>query len=119
MTLKSGSVGCEYAADYFYDFYDALGLAVEYHEWSPSHAPNVIATLEGAVNPDNVYIMIGHLDDLPQFGPAPGADDNASGSVYQLAAAEAMSCYAFKNSGKGTTTCSASVAGAHLPRSFC
>jgi hypothetical protein len=99
-TRYTTAQGCEDAADYCYGVYEALGLEVEYQDWSTSHAPNVIASLKGAVNPDDVYIMIGHLDDLPQFGPAPGADDNASGSVYQLAAAEAMSCYTFKNTVK-------------------
>jgi Zn-dependent M28 family amino/carboxypeptidase len=99
-TRYTTALGCEDAAAYCYDFYDALGIDVQYHDWSTTHAPNVVASIEGAVNPDDVYIMIGHLDDLPQFGPAPGADDNASGSIYQLAAAEAMSCYSFKNTVK-------------------
>jgi hypothetical protein len=99
-TRYTTSQGCFDASDYCYDFYQALGLDVEYQDYNPPHAPNVIATIEGAVNPENVYIMLGHLDDLPQFGPAPGADDNGSGSVYLLASAEAMSCYAFRNTVK-------------------
>jgi hypothetical protein len=68
--------------------------------WSAGHAPNAIGTREGAIDPSKVYIVIGHLDDLPSSGPAPGADDNASGSVNVLENARAMNCWAFRNTVK-------------------
>jgi hypothetical protein len=43
---------------------------------------NVIATNTGNVNPNNVYIIGGHYDDITNVDPmnyAPGADDDASG----------------------------------------
>jgi len=43
---------------------------------------NVIATLQGMVNPQNIYITGGHYDCYTNFDPmivAPGADDDASG----------------------------------------
>lgn len=92
--------GCADAADYCHDHLAGLGLDVEYHVYSTSHAPNVVGTISGAVNPDDIYVVLGHLDDLPDAGVAPGADDNASGSVNVLAAAQAMSCYAFENTVK-------------------
>jgi subtilisin-like proprotein convertase family protein len=93
--------GCDDAAAYCYGLHEGLGLDVEYDYWSSgSDAPNVIATQEGALYPDDVYIVIGHLDDLPTTPPAPGADDNASGTVIVLEAARVMSCYAFESTVK-------------------
>lgn len=89
--------GCRDAADYCYETYGSLGLPAEYHDWNPSHAPNVIGEMAGAVHPERIYIVVGHLDDLPSSGPAPGADDNASGSVNVLESARVMSCWATKN----------------------
>ena len=40
---------------------------------------------------------------MPMWGPAPGADDNASGSVTVLEAARSMSCYAFESTVKYIT----------------
>ena len=44
-------------------------------------------------NPGDIYIIGAHLDDMPSSGAAPGADDNASGSVATLIAADIMSQY--------------------------
>ena len=100
-TRYSTHQGCHDAATYCYNLHEGLGLSVEYDNWSTGpDAPNVIATQEGALYPDDVYIVIGHLDDLPTSPPAPGADDNASGSVTVLEAARVMSCYAFESTVK-------------------
>jgi subtilisin-like proprotein convertase family protein len=99
-TRYSTHQGCFDAADYCYDYHDGLGLSVAYQEWSTSHAPNVIATQTGALYPDDIYIVLGHLDDLPMSGLAPGADDNGTGSVTVLEAARVMSCYAFESTVK-------------------
>ncbi len=72
-----------------------LGLDTEYQHYSSTYADNVVGTLVGATEPDQVYIAIGHIDDLPSSGSAPGADDNASGTAMVTAAAEAMACYHF------------------------
>jgi len=94
-TRNSQSQGCVDAADYVHDLFSTLGLATEYQHHTGGHADNVIATLPGVTEPDKVYIAIGHLDDMPSSGPAPGADDNASGTAMVTAAAEAMACYRF------------------------
>jgi hypothetical protein len=99
-TRYSPHQGCTDAATYCYDLYQGLGLPAEYQTYSGSHAPNVIATQTGVLYPDDVYIIIGHLDDLPVNPPAPGADDNASGSVTVLEAARVMSCYAVESTVK-------------------
>jgi hypothetical protein len=99
-TRFSTSQGCRDAASYCAEHYGALGLPHEYQDWSASHAPNVIATQLGALYPDDVYIIEGHLDDLPSTGAAPGADDNASGSVTVLEAAKVLACYGLKSTVK-------------------
>ncbi|MBP7146922.1 MAG: M28 family peptidase [Acidobacteria bacterium] len=96
-TRYSTSQGCRDAAAYCRDTFLSLGLGAELQTWSANHAPNAIGTRVGAINPDEVYIVIGHLDDLPSSGPAPGADDNASGTVNVLESARAMNCWAYKN----------------------
>lgn len=48
---------------------------------------NVIATLTGIVNPNSVYIVGAHYDDITYVDPmikAPGADDDASGVAASL-----------------------------------
>jgi hypothetical protein len=65
-----------------------LGLPVEYHDWHATIPPNVIGQITGQSNPDDIFIIGAHLDDMPSSGPAPGADDNASGSVGVLIAAD-------------------------------
>ncbi|HRQ38077.1 MAG TPA: M28 family peptidase [Chloroflexota bacterium] len=79
----------QYVGEHFTD----LGLAVEYHQWSGSTYPNIIATIPGLSNPDEIYILSAHLDDMPSGSLAPGADDNASGVVGALIAADIFSQY--------------------------
>ncbi len=99
-TRYSSAQGCRDAATYCYNKYVSYGIPAQYQNWSTARAPNVIGTLEGAVNPADVFIVIGHLDDLPSSGSAPGADDNASGSVNVLESARVLGCYAFRNTVK-------------------
>jgi len=96
-TRFSTSVGCQDAATYCHDHYVALGLAADYDDWSVTHAPNVVAEIPGAIDPDGIYILVGHLDDLPSTGVAPGADDNGSGTVTVLEAARTMACWSFRH----------------------
>ncbi len=96
-TRYTTSQGCRDAAAYGLNKFTSYKLAAAYQDWSPTNAPNVIATHEGALDPGNVFIVVGHLDDLPSAGLAPGADDNASGSVVVLEAARVTSCWAHRN----------------------
>jgi PKD repeat protein len=75
------------AAHYLGERYAAQGLDVEYHVWNNTNNPNVIGQYTGLVNPDDIYIIGGHLDDV---NGTPGADDNASGPIAGLVAAEIM-----------------------------
>jgi hypothetical protein len=94
-TRHSSSQGCVDAAAYVHGLFAGAGLVTEYQHHTTGYADNIIGTLPGSVEPDKVYIAIGHLDDLPSSGPAPGADDNASGTAMVTAAAEVMSNYCF------------------------
>ncbi len=68
----------------------ALGLDVDFHVWDNDTNPNVIGEISGLVNPDDIFIIGGHLDAVQG---APGADDNASGSVATMLAADIFSQY--------------------------
>lgn len=81
------------ATQYVGEHMQALGLDVEYHVWNASRPPNVIGERLGSVNPDEVYLITAHLDDMPSGAIAPGADDNASGSVAVLLAADIFTQY--------------------------
>lgn len=72
-----------------------LGYTVEYQTWSKAdhHNRNVIGQRTGLTRPEEVFIIGAHLDDMPRESPAPGADDNASGSAAVLLAADIMSRY--------------------------
>jgi Zn-dependent M28 family amino/carboxypeptidase len=50
----------------------------------------VIGEIPGLVNPDDIFIIGAHIDDVTG---TPGADDNASGSVATLLAADILSQY--------------------------
>lgn len=85
------------AVQYAGEHLAGLGLEVEYHQWSASRPANVIGELPGLVNPDDILIICAHLDDMPSGSLAPGADDNASGSVAVLVAADILSQYTWGN----------------------
>lgn len=77
------------AVDFVGEHLENLGLPVEYHDWHATIPPNVIGQITGQSNPDDIYIIGAHLDDRPSSATyAPGADDNASGSVGVLIAAD-------------------------------
>lgn len=81
------------ATQYVGEHLDGLGLAVEYHVWNASRPPNVIGQFTGETNPEDIYLIVAHLDDMPSSGLAPGADDNASGSVAVMIAADILTQY--------------------------
>jgi Zn-dependent M28 family amino/carboxypeptidase len=66
-----------------------------------------VATIEGLENPDLEVIMTGHYDNISTlpYNWTPGADDNASGTVSLLAAAEVLSNYSFLNTVKFVAFC--------------
>ena len=106
-TRYSYAQGCVDASLMVFNLFDGLGLSPYYHDYNASYPPNVVGTLTGLVRPDEVVIVIGHLDSTNNSGDpmvsAPGADDNASGSAMVTALAEAMSCYEFEETVKFLT----------------
>jgi Zn-dependent M28 family amino/carboxypeptidase len=67
-----------------------LGLDVEYHQWNSTTNPNVIGEIPGMTHPERIFIIGAHIDDVSS---TPGADDNASGSVATLIAADILNQY--------------------------
>ncbi len=70
-----------------------LGMNVEYQEWNSPSNPNVIGQITGINSPQDIYIIGAHIDDTSRNGLPVGADDNASGSVATLLAADILSQY--------------------------
>jgi PKD repeat protein len=73
----------------------AQGLSAAYHFWSGSRR-NVFAEKTGTTYPDEIILITAHLDCMPSSGRAPGADDNASGSVGVMVAAEILKAFNFE-----------------------
>ena len=86
------------ATQYVYEHLQALGLAAGFQDWSMNgyNGRNVAGTIPGTTHPDEIVLLTAHLDDSPWFGLAPGVDDNASGSVGVLLAADILSGYRFE-----------------------
>jgi len=63
---------------------------------------NVVATIEGLSYPKREFLITGHYDDVSQnpYNWAPGADDNASGTVSLLASASILKDYSLANTVK-------------------
>ncbi len=99
-TRYSRSAGCVTATDLVFNRFQALGLSPVRQNHTSGHAPNVIGTITGYTHPEKVIIVIGHIDDVPSSGAAPGADDNASGAATVTSAAQAMAGYTFENTVK-------------------
>ncbi|UCF71204.1 MAG: M20/M25/M40 family metallo-hydrolase [candidate division WOR-3 bacterium] len=68
------------------------------HSFSSLYGDNVVGIRMGEYYPTTqCYVLIGgHLDDVPDYGYAPGADDNASGVAAMLEAARVVSDYDFE-----------------------
>jgi len=85
------------AAQYLFEFYEDLGLQVEYDQFSfqGQTLSNIVAQMEGSVFPERIFLITSHFDDVPITSPAPGADDNASGTTGVMMAAKILSQYDF------------------------
>ncbi len=69
------------------------------HSFSSLYGDNVVGIKFGQYYPTTQkYVLVGgHLDDVPNYGYAPGADDNASGVAAMLEAARVMRNYEFEH----------------------
>jgi hypothetical protein len=92
----------ETVAAYIHDEFASFGLEVSYHVFTyfgNQTFKNVVATIPGITNPDEIYIVSAHFDSTGEFPStyAPGADDNASGTGAILEIARVLSQYKFAN----------------------
>jgi hypothetical protein len=80
------------ATRYAYEQLAETGLAVAFHDytWGGRQWRNVVAEKPGVADLDEIYLITAHIDDMPNSSVAPGADDNASGSVAVLMAAQLL-----------------------------
>ncbi len=83
------------ATQYVYEHLESLGYAAYYHNYTLSgHSlRNVIGEKQGLVHPEQIVLLTAHLDSraaTTPHNPAPGADDNASGSAALLIAADLL-----------------------------
>jgi hypothetical protein len=85
------------AAEYLYQYYQALGLDTSYQNFTYQEQllSNVVAQKTGTVFPERVFMITSHFDDVPVTPPAPGADDDASGTVAVMLAASILNQYEF------------------------
>jgi hypothetical protein len=93
------SAAIEKATQFAFETLQSYGIPPPYQTWSYSgllNMRNVIGELPGNLAADEIVLITAHIDDLPASGLAPGADDNASGTVGVLSAAEILSQYEFE-----------------------
>lgn len=90
------------ATQYIHNRLKALNISSDFQKWTTDDNTlsnrNVIGEIPGQTKSKEIVILIAHLDSISndEDGRAPGADDNASGCVALLAAAEMMKNYTFQ-----------------------
>lgn len=87
-----GTKGHQAAAQYLAQKLSSYGLPVSVQQYRAT-GTNVYAVQTGTDSPGKAYIVCAHYDDNPSTGPAPGADDNASGTAAVLETARILSRY--------------------------
>lgn len=86
----------------FDSFYMDTSMAAWGYWPDTGYERNVIATLDGVSNPSKIMIICGHFDAIVWWDTAlarinaPGADDNATGTVAALEAARIFSNYSWE-----------------------
>jgi hypothetical protein len=85
------------ATQYLNQYYQSLGLDTAYQSFTFQglQLSNVVAQKTGTVFPERIFMITSHFDDVPVTPPAPGADDNASGTVGVMLAASILNQYEF------------------------
>ena len=94
-TRYSYTDSCRAAEQYVFNYLSALGLdsvVFDPYPYGGYTWRNVIGTRVGRTNPQRVALACGHMDAISETpnSLAPGAEDNASGTVIALEAARAM-----------------------------
>jgi hypothetical protein len=94
-TRYSRAESCRAAEQYVYNYFTALGMdsvELDTYDLSGTMCRNVIGTIVGRRDPEKVAIICGHMDATSEdpYNLAPGAEDNASGTVMALEAARIL-----------------------------
>jgi Zn-dependent M28 family amino/carboxypeptidase len=88
------------ATQYVYEFMQTAGVDVQYEAWTDEvegvSGRNVIGQITGTTRPDEIVLVTAHVDDMPEGALAPGADDNASGSVGVMMVAARLAAHQFE-----------------------
>lgn len=99
-TRYSSTDNYDTAAMWVRDKFTSYGIDAElqYFDMGSYDCENVVAEKPGVEDSTLIYIICGHLDSTSPYPQtdAPGADDNASGSVGVVEAARVMSPYNFR-----------------------
>jgi hypothetical protein len=96
------STAIQKATQFAFEYMQTRNLSPVYQDWSgcPSAKPtgnrNVIGEMPGNMLAQQIILVTAHIDDMPESGAAPGADDNASGAVGVLVAADILRQYEFE-----------------------
>jgi len=94
-TRYYSTTGMQKATEYAYQRLSATGLDRVYYDSFRSGGStirNVVGVKKGAVYPDRIYMLCGHLDSISNqpLTSAPGAEDNGTGSVAVIEAARLL-----------------------------
>ena len=88
------------AVNWIRDKYTAYNCDTVYtQQFSNTYGRNIIGVKRGDLFPSlKKYVLVGgHMDDVPSSGYAPGADDNASGTVAGIEACRVLRNFSFEN----------------------
>ena len=77
---------------YAHEQFEGYGVDVSYHTYTfdDELRRNVVAEQAGLIQSKEIYLITAHVDDMPKNDPAPGADDNGTGSVAVMTAARLL-----------------------------
>jgi hypothetical protein len=93
-TRRWDQPGARQAQELITSFFSDLGLDEVYAHDFDEASDNVIGILRGTVRPERIHVIGAHYDSIvagqSPGGPAPGADDNASGTAALLEVARAI-----------------------------
>jgi hypothetical protein len=88
-TRNSSQTGNIKASNYIYERFQSFGLTAWYQTITGTRI-NVLAKKLGTKYPNQYVIICSHYDDMPTGSTAPGADDNASGTIAVIEAARLL-----------------------------
>ena len=98
-TRNTNQVGNLFAADFIARSFEEYGLVdVGFQEFTccgGTNARNIVARQPGTEFPDEIIVVGGHFDSLPNGDLAPGAVDNGSGTMGVMALAKVFSQFTF------------------------